>query len=93
MMMHIKHKVVLLMYRVVHVVLCVELDSEKPLNVLRHLIVDVTKTYVLVLMVPKLLELLVLHITPIYVHRAPVDITKLAIHVLRVVQHVDLELD
>ena len=51
--------------RAMHVDLLVETDSEKQLSVLHRLIVFVLKTTVLVLMVPKLLELLVLHMIPV----------------------------
>ena len=60
----------------------VELENEKPLLVLQQLIVFVLKMFVLVKTVFKLLELLVRLMVPIFVPRAPVDITKQVIYVL-----------
>ena len=60
----------------------VEMENEKRLLVLQQLIVFVLKMIVLVKTVFKLLELLVRLMVPIFVPRAPVDITKQVIHVL-----------
>ena len=88
-----KYKLVLRVLRVKRVLLDVVLEHDKQLIVLQRLIVFVLKTFVFVLMVFKLLELLVLLMVSIFVPRAPVDITKLAVHVRHVLLHVDLVLD
>jgi hypothetical protein len=81
------------MSHAVRVWLDVVLEQEKRLLVLHRLIVFVLKTIVLVLMVLQLLEVLVHLMVLTFVLLAPMDITKPVIHVLRVVQRVDLELD
>ena len=91
-----KYKLVLQMSSAVLVLLDVVLEQEKRLLVRHRLIVFVVKTIVLVLMVSKLLELLVHLMVPVFVHCAPVNITKLVILVIRVLLvllRVDLVLD
>ena len=70
----------------------VERAPEKPRLVLRHRIENVPKIRAVVRTVLKLLELLVLHTILICVQLVLVTITKLPMHVLHVVLHVELAL-